>query len=231
MTVNGRLAVIALSLLACGGCGSVRPNMALPYGEEAYKIVPDSDDGFNLGLIQAGDRLAIRVLGEPDLTSEQYWVDGAGRIQMPLAGEMKVGGRTPNSVREEVTAKLASGYIRHPRVSITIMERSKLSLTVEGEVQKSGRFEASPGITLLGAIALAGSTTKDVKFDEIYVFRLVEGKRSGARFNLSKIRNGTMPDPQILPGDVVVVGRSALKGTWHEFLQSTPLLGVYQFVK
>ena len=205
--------------------------MALPHGEDAYKLIPENDEGFNLGLIQAGDRLAIRVLGEPDLTSEQYWVDGAGRIQMPLAGEMKVGGRTPNSLRDEVTSKLASGYIRRPMVSVTIMEHSKQSLTVEGEVQKAGRFEASPGLTLLGAIALAGSPTKEVKFDEIYVFRTVDGKRAGARFNLNKIRNGMMADPQILPGDTVVVGRSALKGTWHEFLQATPIFNIYQYVK
>ena len=111
------------------------------------------------------------------------------------------------------------------------MEHSKLSLTVEGEVQRAGRFEASPGTTLLGAIAIAGSPTKEAKFNEIYVFRSIDGKRAGARFNLTQICNGTMADPQILPGDVVVVGRSALKGTWHEFLQATPIFNIYQYVK
>lgn len=216
--------VLALSL---AGCGTVRPNASIPSGNAAYQLIPATENGFDPGAIQPGDRLAIRVVGEPDLSNEQYWVDGAGRVQMPLVGEFAVVGRNTQSVREEIEKRLAVSYIRNPLVSISIVEHAKYGLTVEGEVQKAGRFEASPGMTLLGAIALAGSPTKDAKLNEIYLFRERGEKRIGARFNLSDIRNGRNPDPQILPGDVVVVGRSALKGTWHEVLAAAPFANIY----
>jgi len=212
-----RLALPAAIALCTAGCDFSRPPASMPHGDAAYEVVPDAINGYNPGNIQAGDRLFVRVLGEPDLTSDQYWVDGDGRLVLPLVGEIKVQGRTPQDVGEEISRKLAVKYIRNPQVAIGIQEHAKLSVTVEGEVQKAGRFEASPELTLLGALALAQSTTNNSKNNMIFVFRSVNGRRIGARFDLNAIRAGRSPDPQIVPGDVVVVGRSALKGVWHDF--------------
>lgn len=220
---------IALAL-CLAGCGSVRPNSQIPAGEAAYRLIPATEHGFDPGAIQPGDRLAIRVVGEPDLSNEAYWVDGAGRVQMPLVGEIAVVGRNTQWVREEIEKRLSTDFIRNPLVSISIVEHAKYGLTVEGEVQHAGRFEASPGMTLLGAIAQAGSTSKDAKLNEVYLFRERGEQRIGARFDLASIRSGKNPDPQILPGDVVVVGRSAIKGTWHEMLAAAPFANLYYTV-
>lgn len=227
MKMMGRGAIVVGVALGLAGCGTVRPNSNIPHGDAAYKLIPAVENGNDLGAIQPGDRLAIRVVGEPDISSEQYWVDGAGRVQMPLVGEFTVVGRNTQSVREEIEKRLAVAYIRNPLVSISIVEHAKFGLTVEGEVQRAGRFEASPGMTLLGAIAQAGSTSKDAKLNEVYLFRERGEQKIGARFDLTSIRSGRSPDPQIQPGDVVVVGRSALKGTWHEFLAAAPFANVY----
>jgi len=224
-------ALLLIAPLMVAGCGTVRPNMALPSGLEAYGVVPEVMRGYNPGAIQPGDRLAIRVLGEPDLSNDQYWVDGSGHVQVPLAGELVASGRSAEDLRLEIQKRLAATYIRNPQISVGIAEHAKFGVSVEGEVQRAGRFEVSPGLTLLGAVALAGSTTKDTKIDEIYIFREIDGKRMGARFNLGHIRNGKSPDPQIIPGDVVVVGRSALRGAWHELLQASPLFNMYYYLK
>jgi polysaccharide export outer membrane protein len=224
-------ALLLVSPLMLAGCGTVKPNTALPSGVLAYGVVPEVIQGYNPGAIQPGDRLAIRVLGEPDLSGDQYWVDGSGHVQVPLAGELVAGGRSAEDLRLEIQKLLAASYIRNPQISVGIAEHAKFGVSVEGEVQKAGRFEASPGLTLLGAVALAGSTTKDTKLDEVYIFRTIGGKKLGARFDLSKVRNGKSADPQIIPGDVVVVGRSALRGTWHELLQSAPLFNMYYYLK
>jgi polysaccharide export outer membrane protein len=113
--------------------------------------------GIKEGAIQPGDRLYIRVMGEPELTSDQYWVDGGGTVQVPLAGEIKTIGNTTGELQEEITRRLAARYIRDPAVAVSIVQHAQSSVTVEGEVQKAGRFEASPGLTLLGALALAQS--------------------------------------------------------------------------
>lgn len=226
MTPRKTLLFLIGTSVFCAGCGT-HPALNMPSGAAAYDVIPVKPVGIKEGAIQPGDRLYIRVLNEPDLTSEQYWVDGGGKVQMPLAGELDASGRTIGELREEITERLAARYIRDPQVAISIVEHNKSSVTVEGQVQKAGRFEASPGMTLLGALALAQSTTRDAKLDEVVVFREVNGERLVARFHLGYIRAGRMPDPQIIPGDVVVVGRSAVKGTWHDILQAAPLFNAF----
>jgi protein involved in polysaccharide export with SLBB domain len=37
----------------------------------------------------------------PDLTSDQIWVDGGGKMQVPLVGEVVAGGRSLGDVTRE----------------------------------------------------------------------------------------------------------------------------------
>lgn len=224
-----KLVVLSTALLAVGGCAA--SSSSLPSGKQAYEAIPAVPEGIDQGAIQPGDRLSVRVLGEPDLTSDQIWVDGGGKIQVPLAGEVVAGGRSPGDVRKEITDKLATNYIRDPMVAISIVDHAKFSVTVEGEVQHAGRFEASPGLTLIGALALAQSTTNNAKLDEVVVFRTLKGRKLAARFDIRQVRLGEAPDPQIFPGDVVVVGRSWIKSTWHDFLTAAPLLNTYYYLR
>ncbi len=172
--------------------------------------------------MRVGDRLAIRVLGEPELTSDLYRVESTGYIQVPLAGEMIAAGLRPGELREELTRRLAARYIRDPQVAVIVVERRRTTFSVEGEVREPGIFEAAPQTTLLSAMAQAKSPTKVAQLNEVMVFRRVNGERMGARFDLSDIRKGRAADPQILAGDTIVVGRSALRGAWLEFLEAAP---------
>jgi polysaccharide export outer membrane protein len=230
MKLRHSMVVLTIASLAMSGCASPTAKN-LPSGLEAYSAIPARATGVEAGAIQPGDRLFIRVLGEPDLTSDQYWVDGSGKVQVPLAGEFEVSGKTTSDLRSEITGRLGKRFIRDPQVAVSIVDHSKSSVTVEGEVQKAGRFEASPGLTLVGALALAQSTTKDAKLDEVVVFRQSGGQRMAARFDLRQLRTGTAPDPQIIAGDVIVVGRSAIKGTWHDVLQAAPLFNFFYLLK
>ena len=65
------------------------------------------------------------------------------------------------------------------------------------------------------------------KLDEILVFRTIDGRRMGARFDLNDIRSGRAEDPQIIGGDTVVVGYSSAKGIWQDFLASAPLFNLF----
>ena len=230
MTKKGVLAAVSLLSLVSGGCSAVRPSV-LPDHAEAYKTIPVIAPGFVRGAIQPGDHLSIHVMAEPDLTSEDYFVDDNGRLEMPLAGEMQVAGLAPDEVRAEIVKRLGGRYIRDPQVSISVVEHAKESVTVEGEVQHAGRFSATPGLTLLGAIALAQSPAPQAKLDEIYILRTVDGQRMGARFNIKDIRSGRSPDPQVIAGDTVVVGHSDSKAAWVAFLQTIPLLNLYYIFK
>ena len=101
------------------------------------------------------------------------------------------------------------------------------SVTVEGQVGAPGVFALGRNDTLLSSLARAGSPTQLAKLNEVMVFRTVNGQRMGAVFDIGKIRVGAAPDPQIVDGDVVVVGYSALRGAFRDFLSVTPLINLF----
>lgn len=204
---------------------------AVVKGQQAYNLIPDIPNGQDNIVVEPSDRLSVKVLGEADLSSDQVWVDGAGNIQLLLIGTVAASGKTPDQLRGEISQLLAATYIRDPQVSVTILERAKASITIEGEVRKPGRIEAPPGLTLLGAIAMSESTTKDAKLDNVIVFRVINGRRAAARFNLAAIRKGDAPDPAIIHGDTIIVARSFVKGTYHDFLATLPALSIFYYLK
>lgn len=228
MLGNGRWPVLLL-VLAAAGCGTERPT-SLPGGPAAYRAIPVTAAVSDMGEIAPGDRLSIRVLGEPELTSDQYVVDDSGRIEVPLIGDIAAAGDTPGVLRDELARRLGARFIRDPQVAVNIAQHHKEVFTVEGQVREPGRYEASSDMTLLGAIAMAKGTGTAARVDEVVVMRDVNGQHLGARFDIDDIRMGRAPDPQIVSGDKVVVGYSARKGAWHDFLQATPLFNIFYLI-
>jgi polysaccharide export outer membrane protein len=224
------LMALTLSALTVSGCATGRA-IPLPVGEAAYTAMSGKGDILGDDIIRTGDHLSIRVMGEPELTSDAYIVDGKGAIQVPLAGEVIVAGRTSSEVRDELIQRLGARYIRSPQVSVGVSDRRRMTFAVEGDVREPGIFEAAPGTTLLSAIAQAKSTTDTAKLDEVMIFRNQAGQRLGARFNIGDIREGRAADPMILAGDTIVVGRSSLKNSWKQFLQAVPLLNLFYVFK
>ncbi len=222
------LAVFAvLALSGCYGSGGKSP---LPAGQAAYATIPERSEGTETGeKLHAGDRLSIKVFGEPELSSDNYRVDSTGYLQIPLIGEMIAGGQTSRELSAEITRRLGAKYIRDPQVAVAIIDRPRSTFTVEGSVASPGVFEANPETTLLTALAQAKSPTNTAKLSEVMVFRMINGRRAGARFNLNDIRMGRSGDPQVLAGDTVVVGSSALKSSWRDFLAAAPLFNVFTF--
>lgn len=220
---------LTVTLAGCAHAGQGVKSTAA--ASRAYDTIPVEAAGYVPGAIEIGDRVSLRVFGEPDLTSDNYTVDGQGVLQVPLVGEIKAAGRTTHDVGGEITQRLAAHYIREPQVALAVVEHATDNVTVEGEVQKAGRFSAGSGLTLLGAIALAQSPTLTAKLDEIYVFRVIDGRQAGARFNLTDIRKGRAPDPQIVAGDVVVVGHSAVRQAFRDLLSTAPFFNLFYIFK
>lgn len=217
--------------LLCAGCAGSGPNN-LPTGAAAYAAFPAEApaDGVEERM-RIGDRLAIRVLGEPELTSDLYRVDGSGFVQVPLIGEVPADGLTPVELRDEITRRLAARFIRNPQVAVIVTDRRRTTFSVEGDVREPGIFEASAGTTLLSAIAQAKSPTNVARLDEVMIFRTQNNQRMGGRFDITQIRKGQAADPQILPGDTIVVGHSTLKGAWQQFLAAAPALNLFYVLR
>lgn len=210
-----------------GGCFSPAD---LPRGEAAYMLMPPQDPSAPRKpyLIGPEDKISIRVFQEPDLSFEEIQVDSGGNISFPLIGEVAASGKTPNELGTIIAAKLAQNFIRNPQVVVGIVQSVAQRVTVSGNVIKPGVYEIAGTSSLLEAVSRAEGLTRVAVKDQILIFRTVEGQRSGAIFNLALIEEGKAPDPQILGGDQIVVGFSAVKGTYRDFLAAAPLFNIFR---
>ncbi len=223
----GLIAAAGAGLMLLGCAASPKP--ALPGGSEAYSVIParDASKPEPLYRLGAGDKISVVVFQEPDLSVESAVIDEAGNVQVPLIGQVKATGQSATELSETIAQMLGARYIRNPKVVVGVSERFQQVVAVEGQVNKPGVYTIDRTYTLLSALARAESPTKVAKLDEVVVFRIVNGQRMGAVFNLAEIRAGRAPDPQILGGDIVVVGFSEVKGAFRDFLQAAPLFNLF----
>ena len=227
MDKTGALFLFFVSV-GLGGCSSQLYDV-LPTRDAASALRPPIDRAVVPGQYQIapGDIVSLSVFGEPDLTLEKLPVDDAGFIQVPLIGAMRVAGLTPAAASTQIAARLGAQFLRNPDVTLNVIEQTGQTVTVEGQVAKAGAYPVDGQTTLLGAIALAQSPTRIAKLDEVVIFRTINSQRMAARFDLSRVRAGRDPDPQILGGDVVVVGFSQAKSIYRDVLVAAPLFNVF----
>jgi len=172
------------------------------------------------------DKLTIKVFKMEDLTGE-YDVDLAGNISLPLVGQLQAANLTTAQLDDQLTSKLGEKYLEHPDVSVAIKSSTAHVVTVDGAVKDGGSFPVAGPTTLIRAIAMAKGTTEDANARRVAVFRTIGGKRQAAAFDLTSVRRGEAPDPQIFPGDIIVVDGSRVKAVQKQILQSIPLLAIF----
>ena len=209
------------------GCFS--PSANLPSGEEAYSVIPPVSADRAAPQYQIGvlDELSIRVFQEPELTFESVAVDASGQINFPLIGEVQAAGRTPLELSDLIEQGLATRFIRDPQVVVGVVASAAQRVTVEGSVTEPGVYEIAGSSSLLESIARAKGITEVAVDDEVIIFRYIDGERYGAVFNLKEIREGRVPDPEILGGDRIVVGFSAVRAAYRDILRAAPLFNIF----
>jgi polysaccharide export outer membrane protein len=76
---------------------------------------------------------------------------------------------------------------------------------VLGGVSAAGEFELRPGMTLLDAIAMAGSFTEKSRRDQIRILHRGGGRENTKHLDATRIFHGKVPDVPLEPGDVIYV--------------------------
>lgn len=230
MNRSGPAILVALLSALAAGCASSGPS-PFPTGQQAYDVIPERAAVDQQDTIRAGDKLSIKVFGEPELTGEDYVVEANGYVQVPLVGDVIAAGQTPRELASELSRRLSTRYVRDASVTVGVIDRPQSTYTVEGSVSSPGVYPVTTTTTLLTALAQAKSPTNTAKTDDILILRTIDGRRAGGRFNLADIRRGRSPDPQILPGDTVVVVNSATKSAWRDFLTAVPVFNLFLFLR
>jgi polysaccharide biosynthesis/export protein len=227
-----RLGAIVAGALALAACQPTLKS-TLPQGAAGYEAIggPAAEAGADVYLLGPGDKLAINIFQEEELSQREIEVDEAGNISLPLIGDVQAAGLTSAGLAREIEVAYGRQYLRNPEANVVLMTARPRTVSVEGQVNKPGVYEIEPGYTLLSAMALAGSPLTDAKLDEVLVFRTVDGQRMGGRFDLTDVRAGRSADPRLMAGDVVVVGLSSTRSIYRDILQAAPLLGIFYYLR
>jgi len=103
------------------------------------------------------DVLTVTVFNEPQL-SGRFRVENDGQFNYPFLGRIQAGGATLAEIAAIVTSRLADGYLRDPQVTVDVEQYRSQNVFVMGEVRAPGRYTLTGSVTLVEALAQAGST-------------------------------------------------------------------------
>lgn len=107
-------------------------------------------------VVGSEDVLAVTVFNEAQL-SGRYRVENDGHFSYPFLGRIKAGGATVAEVAATLRTRLADGYLRNPQVTVEVEQFRSQSVFVIGEVRTPGKYLLSGSVTLIEALAQAGS--------------------------------------------------------------------------
>ena len=228
-TAGGQHAIALACVLGLTACQAPL-DPVVPAGQAGYDAVAVEPAATlpSRYTLSPGDVVSVRVFDEPELSVEEVALDNAGNVTLPMVGEVRAVGLRAAELAAAVEAAYATNYLRDPRVTVLVKQGQGRTIAVEGEVEQPGVFPYAEGQTLLSALALARSPTETAKLDEVMIFRTVDGQRQAGRFDLRAIRGGRMPDVALVPGDVVVVGYSSIRGAWQDVLRALPVFGIFR---
>lgn len=203
---------IVMVLLAASGCTTSRDIGTAPSVQRAAgDVLPPpagiGADGRYVYHLGALDTISIEVDGLPDMRREVV-IDGQGMIAYPLAGSVSAEGLTSTQLAALLEERLRASHVREPRVSVNIVTPQSNFLTVDGEVNKPGLFPVYRDMTLMQAVALAGSDTDVAQSSRVLIFREVSGQQYVGLYDLKAIRFGNYADPKVYPADKIVVSES-----------------------
>jgi polysaccharide biosynthesis/export protein len=159
--------------------------------------------------IGVDDVLLVTVWKNPDL-SVTVPVRPDGRISVPLIGDVKAGGNTPEQVAAIIKNKL-SIYIREPNVAViptAVHSTDFLSrVRVTGAVRAPKSMTYRRGMTVLDVVLEAGGINDFAAPNRTKLYRQNKGKTEIIDINLGDIltKGKLETNVELQPGDVVTV--------------------------
>jgi len=160
--------------------------------------------------IGPGDVLEISVWQHPEL-DKVVTVRPDGKISFSLIGDVNTTGLTPADLDKVITRAL-SEYVQNPEVTIIVTSISaiKKQILILGEVTRPGAYPIGESITVLEAIAMAGSYTERAALRKVTITRTSKAEtREVTKVDLKKVMaEGDIDSDVVLErGDVVYLPR------------------------
>jgi polysaccharide export outer membrane protein len=166
------------------------------------------------------DVLSITVFNQETLGGK-YPVELDGSFSFPLIGRVRASGLTIGQVEAELKTRLADGFFTNPSLTVSIEQYRSQRVFVIGEVKNAGTYALAGGMTLIEALAKAGSTTPAAG-EQVIVVRgrgpeaaeaaIAEASSDVVRVDLKKLQSGAGAGLNVVlnDGDTIYVPRAEL---------------------
>ena len=191
-------AIIGLLLLATGISQGV--------AQDAPESSASSPD-VSTYLIGKEDVLQINLFGEEELSGMSLPVRPDGMISLPLIGDVRAAGLTPEQLSDALTVRY-SEHVRAPVVTVMVTEINSFKVYLLGRVGKAGEIVLGRETRLLQVLALAGGFADFANTKKILIIReLDDGSQQRIEINYEKIVSGESMEMnlKLKPGDTIVV--------------------------
>lgn len=166
------------------------------------------------------DVLTINSFDQADL-SGRFAVDADGTFTFPLIGRVKAGGLTLRQIEAELKKRLKDDkYFVNPQLSVAVEQFKSQKIFIVGEVRTPGAYPLSGDMSLIEALARAGSTLPSASGEALIVHLapgqttadvLATAKDAGnmVRVNLRDLESGVLSQNAVLrDGDTIFVPRA-----------------------
>ena len=187
------LILVASSVMAHGQA----PVLTTPT-EERYALHP-------------GDVLDVQYRYTPEF-NQTVTVQPDGYVSLEIGGDVKVGGRTLQEVRNLILAK-AQLRLQSPEVTVILKEFQKPYVVVAGEVNQPGKLELREKLTAIQAVLLAGGLKETAKSSQILVFKKLNADTAEVKvlnFKTLKRTSDLENDLVLQAGDMILVPRNRI---------------------
>jgi len=165
--------------------------------------------------LQLADRVRVDVYQEDELTRLAR-IDARGMINLPLIGEIAIGGLTVVEAQEIIQRAYREGrFLRNPQVTVSVEEYAPREVSIQGQIRSPGRYTLpiESTFTVVELVTKAGGITDIGRGSAVTVTRVMpDGTKQvftvdvdsviKGRKNSGKIDDNTL---LLLPGDIVYV--------------------------
>ena len=130
-------------------------------------------------------------------------------ISLPLTGDIKAGGFTPNQLRNTITERLRE-YMETAVVSVIVQQVNSFKVFILGEVIRPGTYTLKSKTTLLQAIAIAGGFNQFASRNKIVIIRekIGDGNKTekiNIRFDDIVYSKSEDKNLVLMPSDIIFV--------------------------
>jgi len=164
--------------------------------------------------LQLADRVRIAIYQEDDLTTLAR-IDARGRINLPLVGEVAVGGLTIVEAQDRIQGAYREGrFLRNPQVTVSVEEYAPREVSIQGQIRSPGRYTLpiESTFTVVELVTKAGGITDIGKGTAVTITRILpDGSKKVFTIDVDSLIKGRRTDKNqdnallLQPGDIVYV--------------------------